>query len=118
MVKHVVKYQDFNGQEQEEALYFHMSKTESAMLEVSIPQGLSEYIKEVVESDNKTAMLHLFKKVILESYGIKSEDGKRFIKNPTITQEFEQSIAFDTIFFEIATNPELAKTFMEGVVRQ
>lgn len=118
MVKKTIKYEDFNGQQVEETLYFNLTQTEQTRMELSKKDGLSNYIKEAVESGDNAALLDLFTNLILESYGIKSEDGKRFIKSPKLKEEFAQSAAFDALFMEIATNPEAAEAFVKGITNR
>ena len=54
--------------------------------------------------------------MILDSYGIKSEDGTRFIKNKELRDAFEQSEAFSQLFIEIVSNPQAQIDFINGVV--
>ena len=115
MIKKTVKYNDFNGNQCEEVLYFHMSKPEMAKLEFGKKEGLSNYIKEAVESGDNAGLLEVFNQVILGSYGVKSEDGKRFTKTPALKEAFEQSPAYDAIFMEIATEPAKAEAFIKGI---
>lgn len=118
MLKKTVKYLDFNGNENEETFYFNLSKAELSKMEFSKQGGLTSHIKEAIESDDNAALIDLFNTIILDSYGIKSEDGKRFIKSNTIKQEFEQSAAFSELFMEIATNPGNAEAFIKGITNQ
>lgn len=117
MIKEVIKYVDFNGNENTEEMFFHLSKSEQTKLELAHKGGLSNYIKEVIETGNNTELLVLFEKILIDSYGVKSEDGKRFIKSPSLREEFAQSAAFDALFMEIATTEGKAEAFMQGVVK-
>lgn len=118
MIKKTVKYTDFNGNENEETFYFNLSKAELTMMEVGKPGGMSNYIKEAVESGDNTRLIELFTDLIIESYGVKSEDGKLFIKNSKLKEEFRQSAAFSEIFMEFATNPNAAEAFVKGATNQ
>lgn len=116
MIKKIIKYTDFNGNENEEVVYFNLNKVECTKLQVSKAGGLKEYIEEVVKSGDEKAMIELFDTVLLTSYGIKSDDGKRFIKSEQLKQEFMQSPAYEAIFMQIATNVAEADAFMKGVI--
>ena len=118
MVKKTIKYTDFNGNEVEETLYFNLSQTEQTKMELSKKEGLSNYIKGAVESGDNAALLELFTNLLVESFGIKSEDGKRFIKSAQLKEEFAQSAAFDALFMEIATNPDAAEAFVKGITNK
>ncbi len=115
MIKKTVKYVDFNGNENEEVIYFNLTKAELTKLEMGKKNGLSNYIKEAVESGDNAALLDVFTNIILDSYGVKSEDGKRFVKSAKLREEFEQSAAYSEVFMEIASNPESAEAFIKGL---
>ena len=50
-------------------------------------------------------------------YGVKSEDGKRFVKSPALTDEFIQSPAYDELFFELLNGgADAMAAFVNGVI--
>ena len=118
MLKKTIKYVDFNGVEQSEDHYFNLSKAEVAELELSTKGGLAESLKELVASEDGAAIVGKFKEIILMAYGIKSPDGRRFIKTDELTTEFTQTNAYSELFMLLATNAEEAAAFMNGVVPQ
>jgi type I restriction-modification system DNA methylase subunit len=58
----------------------------------------------------------MFKELILMAYGVKSEDGRRFIKTDQLREEFSQTEAFNVLFMELATNDDAAVIFMDGIL--
>ena len=76
-----VTYTDYKGVKREEELYFNLSKAEVAEMELSHDGGLSEHIKKIVSAQSGKDIIALFKDLIIKSYGVISDDGKRFIKN-------------------------------------
>lgn len=118
MLKKEITYVDFNGETRTEVFYFNLMKSEIAEMELSTEGGLSEKIKKVVDAKDATAILAIFKELIMKAYGKKSEDGKRFIKNEEIKNEFVQSEAYSVLFMELATNSDAASAFINGVVPQ
>jgi hypothetical protein len=54
--------------------------------------------------------------LILLSYGVKSEDGKRFIKSDELRAEFSQTAAYQDMFMELAFNDGAAADFIKGIV--
>ena len=60
----------------------------------------------------------IFKDLIIRAYGVKSLDGKRFIKNDEVRDEFVQSEAYSELFMELATNAESASEFINGIIPQ
>ena len=116
MLKKTIKYTDFNGQETEEEFLFHLSKAELVELEMSHEGGFVESMQKIVEAEDNKAIIAEFKKIILQSYGKKSMDGKRFIKNQTLRDEFESSEAYSTLFMELVTDTDSAIQFMNGII--
>lgn len=116
MIKKTVEYVDFNGEQQKEDFYFNLSKAEIAEMELSQNGGLSTHIKKITEAKNSKELITIFKEILIRSIGRRSEDGKRFIKNDTIREEFISSEAYSTIFMELAFDEQAAVEFMHGVV--
>ena len=85
MLKKTITYEDFNGDKVSEDFFFHLSKAELVELELSHKGGLSEALKRIVESEDGKAIIAEFKNIILSSYGQRSDDGKRFVKNQAAT---------------------------------
>ena len=112
-----LKFNDlFTGEEKVEAHYFHLSKADLIELEVSRKGGLQEHIKSIITSEDGRAIIEEFKDLILRSYGRRSEDGKRFIKNEEIRQEFYNSEAYSTLFLQLCTDADAAAAFVNGIV--
>jgi hypothetical protein len=116
MLKKAIKFTDFNGNEQVEEAYFHLSKVDIIEMEAGKSGGLEAHIKRVVDTKDNAEIVSVFKEIILSSYGVKSEDGRRFIKEPQATKEFSQSAAFDELYVEIATDANKAAAFIKGVL--
>jgi len=116
MFKKTITYDDFDGNSVTEDLYFHLSKAELIEMELSEKEGLAHYLQNIIESEDGAAILETFKKIVLSSYGKKSEDGRRFIKSAELRDEFTQSNAYSELFMELATNAESAAEFINGLV--
>ena len=80
MITKTIKYTDFNGVEREEKYLFNLTKAELMEMELGTTGGLAETIKNIVDAQDVPKIQELFKKLLLKSYGVKSEDGKRFMK--------------------------------------
>lgn len=108
MLKKSIKYVDFNGAEQTDECYFHLSKTELTQMEMSEKGGFENYITSLIEEKDQRKIYELFKEIVLMSYGQKSADGRQFIKKKMVDghmvrlrDEFEQTIAFDELMMEL-----------------
>lgn len=115
MFKYNVKYKDFNGNDRDEDLYFHLSLPEVTRLEAEIGKTLTDYAKDLTANMDIQKLLQFIEKILLQSYGKKSPDGRSFIKTQSIRDEFEYSQAYAEVFEEMINNPELARKFGEAV---
>lgn len=120
MLKKTITYENYNGDTVTDDFYFNLTKVECMELEYSFGANntLSNAITTLVESEDIGALIAAIKKILLMSYGIKTPDGKRFIKNDSIREEFEQSPAFENIYWDLVTNPDEAASFISGIVPQ
>lgn len=116
MLKKNITYTDYNGIERTEPFYFNLSKAEIMEMEMSTAGGLAERIQRIVETQDAPEIIKIFKELILKAYGEKSGDGKRFIKNPELTEAFSQTEAYSNLFMELATDAEAASQFVNGIV--
>ncbi len=116
MLKKTITYTDFNDTEVSEDFFFHLSKADLIELEVSHDGGLAEALDRIVKSGNGAEIIKEFKNLILSSYGHRSDDGKRFVKNESIRREFQSTEAFSSLFVELCTDAAAASTFVNGIV--
>lgn len=116
MLKKTITYIDFDDNERTEDFYFNISKAEAAEMEMSVDGGLTAMINRITSSQDNPKIFQLFKEFILKSYGQKSPDGKRFEKSEEISKAFSETGAYEVLFMEIATDPEKAADFFNGVI--
>jgi len=115
MFKKPITFEDFDGRTVTEDHYFNLTKTELLQLEAQTPGGLSASLQRIGETQDFNRIVHEFTRIVMASYGVRSEDGKRFIKTDQIREEFQQTAAWDALFFELATKAEAASTFITAV---
>ena len=116
MLKITKTYKDYNDNERTEDFYFNLTKAEIMEMEMSTNGGLAEMIQRIVAAQDGPSIMKLFKDLILKAYGQKSPDGKRFIKNDAIKEEFAQTEAYSMIFMELATDADAAAKFVNGIL--
>lgn len=116
MIKKTVKYEDYNGIERQEDFYFNLNKAEVMEMELSKDGGLAAAIQRIVAAQDAPAIIKIFKELVLKAYGVKSDDGKRFMKSPEIAKAFEETEAYSTIFMELATDADAAAKFVNGIL--
>jgi hypothetical protein len=116
VLKKTITYENFNGETVSEDFFFHLSKAELVELEMSHEDGLSEALQRIVAAEDGKSIVAEFKNIILGAYGQKSPDGRRFIKNQTLREEFESTEAYSTLFMELVTDAGAAAEFVNGVI--
>lgn len=118
MFKRPITYTDYNGKTVTEDHYFNLSRAELMELELTTPGGWVESIQKMTESEDPTGLFQTFKDLILRSYGVKSPDGKRFIKSEENRIAFEQTEAYSQLFMELLQSPEVAAEFLKQLIPQ
>ena len=83
---------------------------------MSTTGGFAEMIQRVVAAQDAPSIIKIFKDLILKSYGVKSPDGKRFIKSKELSEEFSQTEAYSQLFMELATDADAAAKFVNGII--
>lgn len=116
MIAKTIKYVDYNGVERNETFYFNLSKAEATEFELGVTGGLSEMLKKMVMAKDTPALIKLLKQLLLKTYGVKSDDGRRFIKSEELSREFSQTEAYSQMYMELATDDNAAAAFIKGVV--
>ena len=116
MIKKTVTYTDYNKVERTENFYFNLSKAEVLEMEMSTAGGMAESIQKIIDAKDPPAIIRVFKDLVLKAYGVKSDDGRRFIKSKELSEEFSQTEAYSQIFMELATNADEAAKFVNGIV--
>lgn len=116
MLKKTIKYTDFNGTERTEDFYFNLTKAELTEMEMSQDGGLGKSIEKIVQAQKIPQIIEIFKNLIQKAYGVKSDDGRRFIKNETVLKDFTETEAYSVLFMELATDADAAAAFVNAIV--
>ena len=116
MIKKTVTYKDLNGKERTETFYFHYFESEIMDMEMSEEGGFAERIQRIIDAKDQASLLKVIKKFVLDAYGVKSDDGRRFNKSQEVKDAFMESPAFSKIYMELLTDDEVAAEFVNRVV--
>lgn len=111
-----IEYTDFNGVTRKEKFYFNLTKAEILDMELGKTGGLTEYIQKILAAQDTPEIMALFKKLLLMSYGVKSDDGRRFIKNDQVREDFEQTQAYSDLYMLLALDDNEASKFVNAIV--
>lgn len=109
-------YIDYDGEKREETFRFNFNEDELVEMEMTTEGGLQEMIQGIIDAKDRGELIKIFKKLILGSYGIKSADGKRFIKSEEISKEFSQTRAYTKMFMLLSSDDEEAAKFINGIM--
>lgn len=116
MLKKTIKYVDYDNNEREEDFYFNLSQAELTTMQMSEVGGLEKKLDNIVKAQDAPRIMEMFRDIIRRSYGVKSPDGRRFVKSEALSDEFEQTEAYSILFMELCTNAEAAAAFVQGIL--
>lgn len=117
MIKETVTYTDYNGNERTEDFYFNFTTAELAEMQLGVDGGLEDHIRQILNANDTPKIVKIFKDdIFLKSYGQKSADGRRMIKNPEVVDEFVQSPAYSILFMKYATDAQAMSDFINNVI--
>lgn len=114
IVKHI-KYTDYDGNVREEEFRFNVSRAEAVEMLVQYPGGWKAYLNRIISAQDTAQLMELFKTLILKSYGVKTDDGKRFVKSEELSREFEQTEAYSELVMELIRSSTAASEFVNAV---
>lgn len=111
-------YTDYLGNKRTEDFHFHYNQVELMGMELETEGGFSARVQRIVNANSYPELYRLMKQFVLGSYGVKSEDGRRFMKSPEISRSFEESPAYELIMMRMTTGPNAADEaakFINGI---
>ena len=117
MLKQKVQYEDFDGGTQVEDLYFNLNRMELIALQSRYgKEDMAAYIDKLVEDKDIEKVYEILNDIVLSAYGLRSEDGKRFLKSETIREEFKQSLAYDALIEDFHDETrKVLESFIVGI---
>lgn len=116
MIKKTVKYEDFNGVERSEDLYFNLTKTELHNMNFRHYGSYADQLQGIVDSKDIRMVTELFNEIITKAYGVKSEDGRNFRKSQQLVDDFVSSAAYDALMTELLNDESAAAALFIGAL--
>ncbi len=110
-----IEFEDFNGTTRKETFYFNLSRHEVLDLEWRTPGGIENYMKTIMATLDGQKLADMFQMLIDKSYGVKSPDGRSFVKGDQILNNFKFTNAYDNLYVELATDDKAAAEFINGI---
>lgn len=116
MLAKTVTYTDYNGETQTETCLFNMTRVEIATMQVKMDGMYIDYLQDLVAKRKIEKLFGFIKDFVLDSYGEKSADGRKFVKSAEIRADFENSLAYEQVLMETIESPESMRAFVLGVI--
>jgi hypothetical protein len=116
MIKKTIPYTDYFGEKRTDDFYFNLNEAELIEWEMSKDGGMERFVERVSKANSIPELFPIFKDFILRAYGVKSDDGRQFIKNDEVRKSFEQCPAYSILVLELIQNTEEAIKFLNGIV--
>lgn len=116
MYKREATYIDFNGIERKEDFFFNLTEAEILKMEWGEAGGLADQLLRILKKKDAVEIMKTFDKLIDASYGVKSGDGRLFVKNPEVLAEFKATQAYSDLYKEICTDSEKAIKFVMEII--
>lgn len=117
MHKEIITYTDLNGVERTEDFYFDLSKPEIVKMQASVKGGYDVQLKSIAASLDGAKIMDFFENFVSKAYGVKSEDGRRFMKSDEISRSFMETPAYEVLFEKLVTDDKYAADFVNVVMR-
>lgn len=119
MLKREITYTFFDDEGQEvtetEVFWFHLASQEINEWNAKYKEGIGKTVEKMLRQDDREGLFSFFKKLLLDSYGIREEGGRRFVKSPELRKQFEDHAAYEALYIELATNEDKAAEFFNGI---
>lgn len=108
-------YTDFDGNERTEEFRFNLTLQEVTNMQLSTVGGLDAYIKKISAEQDIPKTIKLFQELIDLSYGIKSPDGKKFVKTKEALEDFKATQAYSDFYMSLINDVKAATDFVNGI---
>jgi hypothetical protein len=116
VLKKTITFEDLDGHTITEDFYFNFSKAEIVEMQLSHLGGLESFLKTIIASRDGATLVQTFKEIVGQAYGVRAEDGRRFIKSDELTEAFMQTDAWSILFVELMSDPAKSAEFIAGLM--
>ena len=118
MITREVTYTDYNGDEQTEKYYFDLTVPEMLELSFSSAGDIQSTLERLSNSRKVGEIFNIIQTLIFKSVGVKSDDGKRFVKNEEVLNDFKQSRGYESFLMKMMQDTDYASKFIEQLIPQ
>lgn len=116
MIRKEISYVDYNGNGQTDVAYFHLSKAEIGKLQMRQNGTFIDRLQDLVARRKVEALYDFIYNLVLDSYGERDPEGRKFIKSEEMRTDFEQSIAFSEFLMDLLSDSDKLSTFVKDII--
>lgn len=133
MLKETICYTDYNGETHTEDFYFNFNKAELTEMKRAPLHELQDMLERIKNMDDPGKELSyqevdelvgrimgIVNTLIIDSYGVKSEDGKRFVKKTKdghkLGEEFVETDAYSELYGKLSGDINNVVAFVRGII--
>ena len=116
MFERTFTYEGFDGKQYKDTWGFYLSKADLLEIQLGSFIGMDALMRRLIETQNGKEIMAIIREIILKAVGKPSSDGKRFIRNAEISEEFHQTDAYSQLFEELVLDGDKAMEFIMAAV--
>ena len=118
MYKMTVTFEDWNENEITEDFYFNLTKSEVALMYAKTNGRIGHMLINLVAEKDFSNVYKFFSELVDMSYGVRTSDGRSFLKTEQALAEFKGSNAYDKVMDTLFATEEASSDFVNGIFPQ
>lgn len=110
------EYTGYDGKPKKDTYFFNLNEAELYEIDLSSIHGFTGLMNKLMKEERTKEIVEYFKSIILSSVGVVSPDGRKFIKNEEIKEDFYRSKAYSMLFVELVSSGEKLAAFLKAAI--
>ena len=110
------EYIGYDGKPKKDTYWFNLTEAELYEIDLSSIHGFTGEMNKLLKEERTKEIVDAFKGIILSAVGVVSADGRKFIKNEEIREDFYRSKAYSQLFVELVSSGEKVAEFLKGAI--
>ena len=110
------EYTGYDGQPKKDTYWFNLTEAELYEIDLSSIRGFTGEMTKLLKEERTKEIVDAFKSIILGAVGSVSADGRKFIKNEEIKEDFYRSKAYSQLFVELVSSGEKLAEFLKAAI--
>lgn len=110
------EYTGYDGKPKKDTYFFNLNEAELYEIDLSSIHGFTGLMNKLLKEERTKEIVEYFKSIILGSVGVMSPDGRKFIKNEEIKEDFYRSKAYSMLFVELVSSGEKLAEFLKAAI--